>query len=286
MGNEKLCIIGGSGLYQIEDLNVINEHSVDTPYGKPSGRIIEGKFKNSRSILFLPRHGLGHAFLPHEVNYRANIWALKKLGGRRIIGFSAVGSLRKDIAPPSMAIISQYIDLTKGIRAHTFFQDGITGHVSTAQPACPSLSKDIKNTASSLDMPLYTNTTYACVEGPRLGTKAESLYLQKMGADVVGMTNVPEAFLAREAQMAYCTVGIVTDYDCWLDDPGQHAQANEMIALYMQNIEKVKALLKALAQIDLSDTPEWITKCLKRSILTPSERITKDHKKWLTTLQI
>ncbi len=282
---EKLCIIGGSGLYNIDELEVIKQHDIVTPFGKPSGMITEGKYSNSNPILFISRHGEGHALLPHEVNYRANIWALKKLGGRQIIGFSAVGSLKTDIKPAQMAIISQYIDLTKGIRSQSFFGNGVIAHISSARPACPALSEDIKAAASLLDMPLHENATYACVEGPRLGTKAESHFLRHIGADVVGMTNVPECFLAREAQMAYCTIGIVTDYDCWLEDPEQHAQADQMVALYMENIDRVKALLQKLSTTKLSPTPEWITQCLNSAIVSEPKHITKEHEAWLNVLK-
>ena len=282
----KLAIIGGSGLYRIEDLDVTNTHDINTPFGTPSAPIIEGKFKDSDPLLFLPRHGLGHALLPSEVNYRANIWALKKLGARRIIGFSAVGSLREKIKPADMAIIGQYIDFTKGKREASFFGNGVIGHISTAKPVCPALSGDIKKAAQECGLEMHEKTVYVCVEGPRLGTQAESHMFRAMNADVVGMTNVPEAFLAREAQMAYCTIGIVTDYDCWLEDESKHARADEMVALYMANIEKVKTLLKALAHMTLNDTPDWVTSHLQYAIVTPPETISEENKEWLSVLQI
>lgn len=280
-----LGIIGGTGLYKIDDLEIINEHDVDTPFGKPSAPVIEGKFSDAAPLFFLPRHGLGHSLLPSEVNYRANIFALKSLGVRRVVSVSATGSLREEIKPGDMALMNQYFDHTKGKREASFFGRGIVAHISTAQPACPALSGDIMAAAKQAVLTLHTAKTYACVEGPRLGTRAESLFLRQAGCDVVGMTNLPEAFLAREAQMAYCTIAIATDYDCWLEDPAQHAQADEIMKLYFANIEKVKSLVRALASVQSSPTPEWISDCLKYSIITPIDKIPKEQEEWLTILR-
>ncbi len=282
---EHLGIIGGTGLYKIGDLEIVKEHDIDTPFGKPSAPIVEGKFKNSDPLFFLPRHGINHSLLPSEVNYRANIFALKSLGGRRVVSVSATGSLRKEIKPGDMTLVNQYFDHTRGKRDSTFFGRGVVAHISTAQPACPALSDDILTAASEAGLNLHSEKTYACVEGPRLGTRAESLFLRQSGCDVVGMTNLPEAFLAREAQMAYCTVAIATDYDCWLDDPDQHAQADEIMTLYFANIEKVKSLVRALAAVKESPTPEWIKGCLKHSLITPPDQIPEEHKQWLNILQ-
>jgi len=173
--------------------------------------------------MFLPRHGVHHQFLPHEVNYRANIYALKQVGVAQVIGFSAVGSLRNDIAPGDLAIPTQYIDWVKDGRTKTFFGNGITAHVSTAEPVCPNLVKGLAEAAGRINVILHSGKTYICVDGPRLGTRAESHFLRQIGGDLVGMTNVPEVFLVREAQLCYATVGIVTDYDCWKDNPADHA---------------------------------------------------------------
>lgn len=282
----KLAIIGGSGLYKIDDLDIIAEHKIDTPFGTPSAPVVEGKFTGAEdSILFLPRHGLGHAFTPSEINYRANIWALKSLGARKIIGFSAIGSLRKEIKPGDIALISQYFDHTRGLREYSFFGSGVIAHVSTARPACPALTDDILSAAKEVGIEMHTDKAYGCVEGPRLGTQIESHFLRGAGCDVVGMTNVPEAFLAREAQMGYCTIGIATDYDCWLDDPDQHAQADEMLQLYFANIDRVKTLVRALATKPLSQTPDWITTALTHSIITPPDTINDENKTWLSILQ-
>ncbi len=280
-----LGVIGGSGLYELDGLEVQQEHDLDTPFGKPSSTIIQGQY-NGQSILFLARHGFGHQFLPHEVNYRANIFALKKLGARRIFGVSASGSLREELKPGDLALVSQYFDYTRGKRAHTFFGEGIAAHVSTAQPACTALSDDIVLAAARLNQDLHVDKTYACVEGPRLGTRAESFFLRDAAkCDLVGMTNVPEAFLAREAQIAYATVCLVTDYDCWMDDPAQHVSVEKFFEVYGGAVEKAKALLGELLKEPFSETPGDVRGSLKMSVLTPDEAFTPEQKEWMGVLR-
>ena len=188
-----LAIIGGSGLYELNGLEIKEEHEIETPFGKPSDTIMQGSYQG-QDVLFLSRHGRGHKFLPHEVNYRANIFALKSLGARKILGISAAGSLREEIKPGDLALASQYFDHTRGKREYTFLGKGIAGHVSMANPACPALSADIQNAANSINQELHTEKAYACVEGPRLGTRAESFFLRDSAkCDLVGMTNVPRS---------------------------------------------------------------------------------------------
>jgi 5'-methylthioadenosine phosphorylase len=280
-----LSVIGGSGLYALDGLEVEKEHDIETPFGKPSSVIVQGKY-NGQSILFLSRHGLGHKYLPHEVNYRANIFALKKLGARRVLGVSAAGSLREELKPGDLALTVQYFDHTRGKRDYTFFGNNIAAHVSTAHPTCPALSKDIIAAAKRLNQPLHTNQTYACVEGPRLGTQAESFFLRDAAkCDLVGMTNVPEAFLAREAQLPYITVCLVTDYDCWMDDPAQHVSVEKFFEVYGGAMEKAKALLGELLKTPFTDTPTDIRNSLKHAILTPDEAMTQEQKEWLNVLR-
>lgn len=280
-----LGVIGGSGLYALDGLEIEKEHDIETPFGKPSSAIVQGKYQG-QSILFLSRHGPGHKYLPHEVNYRANIFALKMLGARRILGVSATGSLREDLKPGDLALAAQYFDHTRGKRDYTFFGNGIAGHVSTAFPSCPSLSKDVEAAAKRINQPLHSEATYACVEGPRLGTRAESFFLRNAaGADLVGMTNVPEAFLAREAQIAYVTLCIVTDYDCWMDDPAQHVSVEKFFEVYGGALEKAKAVLAELLKMPFSNTPDDILYSLKTSILTPEHAINPEQKKWLDILR-
>jgi 5'-methylthioadenosine phosphorylase len=280
-----LAIIGGSGLYQLDELSIENEHVMETPFGRPSGPIIQGSYQG-RSVLFLARHGLNHQLLPHEVNYRANIFALKSLGARRVLGISAAGSLREDLKPGDLAIATQYFDHTRGKRAYSFFGNGVAAHVSTAYPVCAVLAADIQNAAARIDQPLHQNKTYACVEGPRLGTRAESFFLRDSAkCDLVGMTNVPEVFLAREAQMAYCTICLVTDFDCWMDDPSQHVSVEKFFATYQGAMTNAKAILPELLRAPFTDTPTEVREALAGSVLTPDEALTDEQKQWLSVLR-
>jgi 5'-methylthioadenosine phosphorylase len=280
-----LAIIGGSGLYQLDELSIENEHVMETPFGRPSGPIIQGSYQG-RSVLFLARHGLNHQLLPHEVNYRANIFALKSLGARRVLGISAAGSLREDLKPGDLAIATQYFDHTRGKRAYSFFGNGVAAHVSTAYPVCAVLAADIQNAAARIDQPLHQNKTYGCVEGPRLGTRAESFFLRDSAkCDLVGMTNVPEVFLAREAQMAYCTICLVTDFDCWMDDPSQHVSVEKFFATYQGAMTNAKAILPELLRAPFTDTPTEVREALAGSVLTPDEALTDEQRQWLSVLR-
>jgi len=280
-----LAIIGGSGLYELNGLEIKAEHEITTPFGVPSGKVIQGIYKG-QDILFLARHGAGHKFLPHEVNYRANIFALKSLGALKILGVSAAGSLREDIKPGDLALAAQYFDHTRGKRDYTFFGNGVAGHVSMANPACPALSQDIRGAAQSIGQELHANKAYGCVEGPRLGTRAESFFLRDSAkCDLVGMTNVPEVFLAREAQMAYATICAVTDYDCWMDDPSMHVSVEKFFETYSGALDKVKAIIEALLHAPLSETPSDIRTALSMAILTPDEAMNAEQKKWIGVLR-
>ena len=280
-----LAIIGGSGLYQLDELSIENEHVMETPFGQPSGPIIQGSYQG-RSVLFLARHGVNHQLLPHEVNYRANIFALKSLGARRVLGISAAGSLREDLKPGDLAIATQYFDHTRGKRAYSFFGNGVAAHVSTAHPVCAVLAADIQNAAARIDQPLHQNKIYACVEGPRLGTRAESFFLRDSAkCDLVGMTNVPEVFLAREAQMAYCTICLVTDFDCWMDDPSQHVSVEKFFATYQGAMTNAKAILPELLRAPFTDTPTEVREALAGSVLTPDEALTDEQRQWLSVLR-
>jgi 5'-methylthioadenosine phosphorylase len=279
-----LAIIGGTGVYNIENIEILGQEAVDTPYGKPSSDIVKGKY-GENEFLFLARHGNNHALMPHEVNYRANIWALKHSGATRIIGVSAVGSLREEIAPGDFAIPSGYFDFIKGNREKTFFGNGLVGHVSTANPTCSILTNHIANIASKSSYKIHTNNiSYACVDGPRLGTKTESNFLRNSAnCDLVGMTNVPEVFLAREAAICYCTIGVVTDYDCWRDNPDEYVNVADVIARYQGSIVNVKDLLKKIFEAKLPERSCGCKDAVKQSILTP-EDVLSDAKKDLLKL--
>ena len=280
-----LAIIGGSGLYQLDGLTVETQHEVTTPFGQPSSSITEGSYLG-QPVLFLARHGEGHQFLPHEVNYRANIFALKSLGARRILGFSAAGSLRKEIRPGELALTAQYFDHTRGKRNYSFFGDGVSAHISTAYPTCPALGADIVDAAVRINAPVHVDKTYACVEGPRLGTRAESFFLRDSAqCDLVGMTNVPEEFLAREAQLAYCTLCLVTDYDCWMDDPAEHVSVDKFFATYQGTLTKAQAVLAELLQQPLRPTPDEVRQSLAGAVLTPDTALTDAQRSWLDVLR-
>lgn len=277
-------IIGGTGLYKIDGIQNVTSKKVETPFGEPSAEITMGEVSGQR-VAFLPRHGAGHQILPSEINFRANIWALKSVGVRRIISVSAVGSLKEEIRPGDLAIPSQYLDWTRGKRAGSFFGAGIVAHVSTAYPTCPVLTQRIASQAEVLGTSVHSGKTYGCVEGPRLGTRAESLFLQQSGCDFVGMTNVPEVFLAREAQLCYCTIAVATDYDCWLDDPNQHASVEKVIELYQKNIGRVQELIKGLVSvIEIPSTCECRSS-LKYAVLTKEEVMSEEQRRTLAFLR-
>ncbi len=229
-------VIGGSGLYQMDALQGAQEHDISTPYGKPSDSVVTGQV-HGVAVAFLARHGRGHRLIPSEVPYRANIYALKQLGVRYLISFSAVGSLREDMRPLDMLLPDQFIDLTKR-RDSTFFGAGAVAHASLAQPVCPQLADILARAVGEVQLGehsrLHRDGTYVCIEGPQFSTLAESRWYRSMGASVIGMTNMPEAKLAREAQMAYATLAMVTDFDCWHPREA-HVTADAAIANLMKN---------------------------------------------------
>jgi len=279
-----LAIIGGTGLYDLAGMQIESERSADTPFGRASGPVVQGRL-HGRELLFLARHGAGHRLLPHEVNYRANVFALKNAGATQILGFSAVGSLAERVAPGDLAMPSQYFDWTRGRREQSFFGGGVAAHVSTAVPVSGNLVAWVAAQAKVLGLALHTELTYACVEGPRLGTRAESHFMRGAGCQLVGMTNVPEVFLAREAQICYATVGLVTDYDCWLDDPSQHVSVSAIFELYGQSLAKARRLLEALLALPLPPEEPEIRLALQGAVLTPDGALEAAQRDWLSVLR-
>ena len=279
-----LAIIGGTGFYDLPGMQVQQHLDEATPFGQPSGRIVQGRL-GGRELLFLARHGSGHKHLPHEVNYRANIYALKRAGATQILGFSAVGSLAQEIQPGDLAMPTQYFDWTKGGRARSFFGEGVAAHVSTAEPVSKQLVDWVAAMAARMGFRLHRDVTYACVEGPRLGTRAESLFMRQIGCQLVGMTNVPEVFLAREAQICYATVCIATDYDCWMDDPAMHVSVSAILAKYRESLERARALLDALLAGPLPAEEPEIRTALQYSMLTPDEALSDAQREWLAVLR-
>lgn len=238
----KIGIIGGSGLYKIEGIKNIKEEAVATPFGKPSDKIITGDLFGIE-VAFLPRHGIGHRINPSEINYRANIFAMKKIGVERIISLSACGSLKEELKPMDFVLPDQFVDRTNQARKTTFLYDGIVGHISFAHPTCLGLSRILYNSAKSLDLNVHMGGTYLNMEGPAFSTKAESNLYRSWGMDIIGMTNMAEARLAREAEICYSTLTAVTDYDCWYE--GDESVSVNIIIEYMnKNVENIKRIIK------------------------------------------
>lgn len=279
-----LAIIGGTGLYDLPGLQLEERIAGPTPFGEPSGEILRGRL-HGKDLLFLARHGAGHRWLPHEVNYRANIYALKRAGATMLLGLSAVGSLVHRVAPGDLAMPEQYFDWTRGVRERSFFGRGVAAHVSTAHPVSRALVDAACAAARSIGLPLHRGLTYACVEGPRLGTQAESHFLRQAGCHLVGMTNVPEVFLAREAQIAYATVGIATDYDCWLEDPSQHVSVAAIFERYGRALTEARRLLDALLAAPLPEPEREIRTALADAMLTPDEALDDAQREWMAVLR-
>ena len=236
-------IIGGTGMYALEGLKDTVWHDVDTPFGPPSDQLMRGTL-NAVQIVFLPRHGRGHKIPPSELNFRANIDAMKQLGVTEILSVSAVGSLREDLSPGTFVIVDQFIDRTFA-RIKSFFGTGLVAHVSIADPVCPRLGDALENAASGLDMEVIRGGTYLAMEGPQFSSRAESELYRNWGCDVIGMTNMPEAKLAREAELCYSTVAMVTDYDCWHQNH-DNVTADMILKTLIGNAEKAKTLLSAV----------------------------------------
>lgn len=237
----EIGVIGGSGLYEVPGLTNVKEIKIYTPYGQPSDNIVLGTLEGRR-IAFIPRHGKGHRIPPHRVNYRANIWALKTLGVKWVISYSAVGSLRKDYKPGDFVVPDQFIDMTKGIRPYTFFEGGVVCHVSVADPFCEHLRRIIIDAAKNIkNLRLHDKGTYICIEGPRFSTRAESrVWKDVFKADIIGMTLVPGVVLACEAELCYATVAMITDYDVWAEKP---VTAEEVMKTMEENTKKARQLL-------------------------------------------
>lgn len=265
-----LAIIGGSGLYSLPELENVTETEVETPFGAPSSPIVSGTIGDT-TLLFLTRHGRGHRFTPSEVNYRANIFALKKMGATHVLSVSAVGSLKDEIVPGDLVVAEQYIDRTKG-RPSTFFGDGIVGHVMFADPVCPELSDMVFACAGTLGHKVHRNATLVTMEGPAFSTRAESHLHRQFGADLIGMTAMPEAKLAREAELCYSTLALATDYDCWHE--GEAVTVEEVVATVKSNVEKARSMVVALADsITAAEQKCMCPTALEYAIMTDRETI-------------
>jgi 5'-methylthioadenosine phosphorylase len=270
-----LAVIGGSGLYEMDWLEDVEEVSVSTPFGLPSDAVLRGRVRGGdATVLFLPRHGRGHRFSPSAINYRANICALKMLGATHALSVSAVGSMREDIAPGDLVVIDQFIDLTKR-RASTFFDDGAVAHVPFSDPVCPIMASAVYEAARATTARVHRGGTYVCIEGPQFSTRAESLVYRSWGVHVIGMTNMPEAKLAREAQLPYATLALSTDYDCW-HATEDAVNVETVIAVLNRNVVHARDVAKNLAHglPDVSRSPA--RSALRNAIMTAPDAISPD----------
>ncbi|HEY3346018.1 MAG TPA: S-methyl-5'-thioadenosine phosphorylase [Nitrospirota bacterium] len=241
MQQAEIGVIGGSGLYEMEGMKDITTVKVETPFGEPSDEFVLGTLEG-RKLAFLPRHGRGHKILPSEINFRANIYAMKKLGVGRIISVSAVGSMKEEIVPGHIVVPDQFYDLTRS-RVSTFFGEGIVAHVGFADPVCGCLADTLYDAGVKAGATMHKGGTYICMEGPQFSTRGESRIYRKWGVDVIGMTNVTEAKLAREAELCYSTLALATDYDCW-HETEEDVTVEAVVAIIKKNVETAKAIIK------------------------------------------
>ncbi len=268
----KIGIIGGSGIYDIEGVKNVETVKVDTPYGPPSDKIIVGVSEGVR-FAFLPRHGREHKISPSELNFRANIYAFKKLGVEKVLSISAVGSLKEELKPRDFVIPDQLFDKTKN-RASTFFGEGLVAHVGFAEPFCAGFSQAAYETAKQIGITVHKGGTYICMEGPQFSTKAESNIYRQLGFSIIGMTALPEAKLAREAEMCYVIVALVTDYDCWKED--EEVSVEKILANLNANSDNAKKFIKAILP-KLKDLGVCAcSSALATAIVTPADAVPKE----------
>lgn len=269
----KIGIIGGSGLYSIEGIKDVKKVSVATPFGKPSDKYITGNLDGNQ-VVFLPRHGLGHRISPAEINYRANIYGMKKLGVDKIVSVSACGSLKEELKPLDFVIPDQFVDRTNQARKMTFFEKGIVAHISFAEPVCSALAKAVYEAARKTKVKAHLGGTYLNMEGPAFSTKAESRLYRNWGMDIIGMTNMAEAKLAREAEICYCTLAAVTDYDCWYES-AETVTVEMVMSNLSKNIQNAKDIVKALIPLVGDKGKCACAGALKDAIITDRRLIPK-----------
>ncbi len=278
------AIIGGSGFESFDEFEVVSHENRHTPFGEASAGLARIKIAGEAG-LFLPRHGSHHELLPSEINYRANIFALKNLGATRVLSISAIGSLKKEFKPGDLVIPNQYIDRTKGFRQHTFCGKGVVGHVSLAKPVSPELLEWASKARSQFSWDTHVKATYICVEGPYFSTQSESHVSIQQGASIIGMTNFPEYALAREAGLAYLPACFVTDYDCW-DDEIPHVTLAGVLEIMRQNKLKAFELAKTVFRQAKDLLPNGIPdQGLRHAVFTSPEKISATDRQWLSVLQ-
>ena len=278
-----LGVIGGSGVYAMHGVEVVDEHEVDTPFGAPSDLVVETRI-GGKTVMFLPRHGRGHTLLPSEVNSRANVFAMKKLGVTHLLAVSAVGIMQEAIRPGDMVVPEQIFDRTRGARAGTFFGDGIAGHVSFADPFCPDLRQIAIQASAAAGAKVHDGGVYVCMEGPQFSTRSESnYYRQALDATVIGMTALPEAKLAREAELCYALLAMGTDYDCWHEDE-EDVSIEAVIAVLKANAEMANGIVQAAAGL-LPETSDCACmRAAEYAIITAPEHIADQIKHRLSVL--
>jgi 5'-methylthioadenosine phosphorylase len=272
VGRPIIGVIGGSGLYDLPGLSGVRKERISTPFGEPSDAYLLGKL-GDQELVFLPRHGQGHRLSPTEVNARANVYGMKQLGVTRLISVSAVGSMREEIVPGELVLVDQFIDRTVA-RPRTFFGDGVVVHVAFSDPVCPQVREHLAGAASTAGKKIHRKGTYICIEGPQFSTRAESLLFRSWGVDVIGMTAMPEARLAREAQICYATVALATDYDCWHE--GHAAVTVEQVIQTMQrNVSAARDVVRAAAEMGerLSERTCGCGRALEHAVMTAREAI-------------
>jgi 5'-methylthioadenosine phosphorylase len=276
-------VIGGSGVYQVQGVEIVAEHDLSTPFGRPSDPVVEADVGGTR-VFFLPRHGKGHRYTPSEVPYRANIHVLKQLGVTHLLAVSAVGIMQEQIKPGDMVIPDQIFDRTKDIRASTFFGDGLVGHVSLADPFCGQLRQVVAASARACGATVHEGGTYVCMEGPQFSTRAESnFYRASLNATVIGMTAIPEAKLAREAEMCYAMLAMGTDYDCWHEEE-EDVSVEAVIAILKANAELGnRVVLETAGQLPATSACAC-QEAARFAIITAPEAITAEAKQRLSTL--
>lgn len=274
-------VIGGSGLYEMEGLTDVQHVRVDTPFGEPSDAYLVGKL-NDTKMVFLPRHGRGHRVLPHEINFRANVFGMKQLGVEWLLSVSAVGSMKEEIAPGDIVIVDQFIDRTKH-RAASFFGDGIAGHVGFADPVCSELAGWTYEAAKSLGAKVHRGGTYVVIDGPMFSTRAESRLYRSWGVDVVGMTNLPEAKLAREAEMSYATIALATDYDCW-HDSHDDVTVDAVVAIMKKNVTLAKSILRGTVGLIPKGARSQYREAARHAVMTSADAMPAETKRKLASL--
>ncbi len=277
MAGKPIGIIGGSGLYRMEGVVVREERVIETPFGAPSDALMLGTL-DGREIAFLSRHGRGHRILPHEINYRANIFAMKMLGVQQIVSVSAVGSMKEGIQPGHLVLVDQFVDRTKD-RPQTFFGEGIAAHVSFADPVCGRLRRSAVQAARDSGATVHDGGVYICIEGPMFSSKAESRIFRQWGVDVIGMTNYQEAKLAREAELCYATIALSTDYDCWHEGEGP-VDVETIVRTLRENVQRAQATIRRMLPA-LDDGDCTCRHALAGAIMTDPKQIPPEVKRKL-----